>query len=96
MELKYYVIHLNCIYVIHNPILNLKPIVMRKILFILSLCILQQVVYAQSTLKGLVKAENGEALGGVSVINENQNTSTLTNPNGEFAISAKIGDILKF
>src|SRR5690606_31788843 len=69
---------------------------MRKILFILSLCILQQVVYAQSTLKGLVQSDQGSGVSGVNVLNESQKTNTDTNSNGVFTISAKIGDIVKF
>ena len=69
---------------------------MRKILLILSLCILQQVVYAQSILKGLVQSDQGSGVSGVNVLNESQKTNTYTNSTGEFTISAKIGDIVKF
>lgn len=69
---------------------------MRKILVLLSLCFLQVAAYAQSILKGLVQTEQGSALVGVSVVNEAQKTSTKSNANGEFSISANIGDILKF
>lgn len=69
---------------------------MRKILLLLSLCLLQIATYAQSVLKGLVHSEDGTALVGVSVVNESQKSSTKSNTNGEFSISANIGDELKF
>lgn len=69
---------------------------MRKILLILSLCIMQIAGYAQSILKGLVQKEDGSPLTDVNVINQNSKISTKTTSNGDFAISANIGDVLKF
>ncbi|MCI0919810.1 SusC/RagA family TonB-linked outer membrane protein [Sphingobacterium rhinopitheci] len=69
---------------------------MRKILLFLSLCCMQLVSYAQSVLKGLVQTEQGTVLVGVSIVNESRKASTKSNGNGEFAISANVGDVLKF
>lgn len=69
---------------------------MRKILLILSLCMMQIAGYAQSILKGLVQKEDGSPLTDVNVINQNSKISTKTTSNGDFAISANIGDVLKF
>lgn len=69
---------------------------MRKILLILSLCFLQIAAYAQSILKGLVRSEQGTALVGVSVVNESNKNSAKSNAQGEFSISASIGDKLQF
>lgn len=69
---------------------------MRKILLFLSLCFMQFASYAQSVLKGLVQSEQGTVLMGVSIVNESRKASTKSNANGEFAISANVGDVLKF
>lgn len=68
---------------------------MRKIILFLSLCIFQVAAYAQSALKGLVQSEEGTPLAGVSVSNETRKSSTKSNAQGEFSISAQVGDVLK-
>jgi TonB-linked SusC/RagA family outer membrane protein len=69
---------------------------MRKILLFLSFCLVQMFAYAQTELKGLVQSDLGEALSGVSIVNVSQKVTTKSGSKGEFTITTKVGDILKF
>ncbi|WP_149914437.1 SusC/RagA family TonB-linked outer membrane protein [Sphingobacterium cavernae] len=68
---------------------------MRKILLFLSFCFMQIFAFGQTELKGLVQSELGEALTGVSIVNESQKVTTKSGSSGEFTITAKVGDVLK-
>src|SRR5690606_24871684 len=68
---------------------------MRKILLFLSFCFMQVFAFGQTELKGLVQSELGEALTGVSIVNESQKVTTKSGSSGEFTITAKVGDVLK-
>lgn len=73
------------------PINRKKPAV-----FLLFLCLLQAVAFAQTTVNGHIVGEDNLPLSGVSVSNQTLNIATSTNDNGEFSISARIGDVLLF
>lgn len=60
----------------------------------LFLFLLQTAAFAQSILKGLIQDDKGVVLEGVSVNNSTSKKSTSTNAKGEFAIDAKIGDVI--
>src|SRR5688572_26243519 len=46
-------------------------------------------VYAQTTISGTVKDQNGEPLAGVNIVVKGTVHGTLTNSSGEFSISVK-------
>ncbi len=68
----------------------------KGLLSILFLCLLQGTTFAQSVINGLVIDGDNNPINGVSIRNQTQNTATLSNQNGEFSLSAQIGDILYF
>lgn len=60
---------------------------MKKIGIIILLVILSGSLFAQETIKGIVKNENGELLIGANVIIKETQKGTATNSNGEFSFS---------
>ncbi len=73
------------------PIDRKKPAV-----FLLFLCLLQAVAFAQTTVNGYIVGEDNLPLTGVSVSNQTLNVTTSTSESGEFSIRARIGDVLLF
>ena len=70
--------------------------VQQKLLFLLFFLTIPILAFSQKQITGVVKSgSNGEAISGVSVL-KNKITTTQTNANGEFQISANVGDSLTF
>ena len=70
--------------------------VQQRLLFLLFFFSIPICSFAQKQIRGVVKnGSNGVAIGGVSVL-KNKITSTQTNANGEFQVSANVGDSLTF
>ncbi|NJW52728.1 SusC/RagA family TonB-linked outer membrane protein [Salinimicrobium oceani] len=70
-----------------------------KILLILTLCagLVGQLSYAQEkTVTGTVSDENGMPIPGVNVMVKNTTNGTQTNFDGEYSITAQVGDVLNF
>jgi len=64
---------------------------------LLLLCLLQSVAFAQtSSVRGLVTDGENRPLSGVSIANWTRNAATTSNENGEFALAAAAGDVLRF
>ncbi len=58
----------------------------RLILFLTSLLVLASTAFAQSTVRGSVKDENGEPLAGVSILAKGTQVGTVTDVNGTFLL----------
>ncbi|NGM73481.1 SusC/RagA family TonB-linked outer membrane protein [Sphingobacterium sp. SGL-16] len=70
--------------------------VQQKLLSLLFLLAIPIFAFSQKQITGVVKnGSNGDAIGGVSVL-KNKITSTQTNANGEFQLTANVGDSLTF
>ncbi|WP_159633794.1 SusC/RagA family TonB-linked outer membrane protein [Sphingobacterium composti] len=68
----------------------------QKLLILLFFLTVPIYVFSQKQITGVVKnGSNGELIGGVSVL-KNKITSTQTNANGEFQVTANVGDSLTF
>ena len=71
--------------------------ILSKTGFILLFALLcSQIVIAQTTIKGRVTADDGAAIPGVNVVVKGTTRGVNTNPNGEYQINAKSGEILIF
>ena len=58
----------------------------RLILFLTSILVLASTAFAQSTVRGSVKDENGEPLAGVSVLVKGTQVGTVTDIDGTFTL----------
>lgn len=67
-----------------------------RFIMILLVCHLSNVTWAQgqSNVKGLVTDSSGEPLIGVSILVKSTNNGTVSDLDGKFTVTAKIGDIL--
>lgn len=68
----------------------------KKLIFILFLCAMQTVLFAQGTLQGHVSTADGTPLSDVSIKNKKTNATTATKADGRFSLTASIGDQLVF
>jgi len=76
--------------------LNLSGIISRATLLILIQLLCYQITHAQSLISGIVKDETGTTLPGVTVAIKGKNTTTVTNSNGAFSITAANTDVVQF
>ena len=74
----------------------MKQILSKSGLVLLFALLCSQIVIAQTTIKGRVTADDGAAIPGVNVVVKGTTRGVNTNPNGEYQINAKSGEILIF
>ncbi len=69
---------------------------MNKTLATFVIAMLPCAVFAQKVISGTVKSDDGKVLPEITVIDKNSGTTTVTDSNGNFSITANDRDILEF
>ena len=75
---------------------NVYPLFFRRAVWIILLCLLTGITYAQKTIRGTILGAKGEPLGGVSVVVKGTTQGSASDAAGKYVISAGEQAVLEF